>query len=102
MNNITMTAPKTPMPVWFARLQEIATAKGWNVEDPVAWEAYYDKGYTRKMGHCGRPLPHETSLRTYRSSRRDNNQIAANPEYSIRDTANYRPEIHGSTDSDSY
>ena len=46
MNNITMTAPKTPMPVWFARLQEIATSKGGNIEDPVAWEAYYDKGYT--------------------------------------------------------
>lgn len=41
MTNITV-----PMPVWFARLQEIATSKGWNVEDPVAWEAYYEKGYT--------------------------------------------------------
>ena len=46
MNNITMTAPKTSMPVWFARLQEIATSKGWNIENPEEWEPYYNKGYT--------------------------------------------------------
>ena len=46
MNNITMTALKTPMPVWFARLQEIATPKGWNIENPEEWEPYYSKGFT--------------------------------------------------------